>query len=74
MLRFIQGLKYENYSSNNPIYQQCTVGDCNTDKPGMMDMKGKAKWEAWNGKKGMSASDADAAYISHVAALTSKYN
>lgn len=23
------------------------------DKPGMLDFKGKAKWEAWNGKKGM---------------------
>ncbi len=22
------------------------------DKPGMTDMKGKAKWEAWNSRKG----------------------
>ena len=27
------------------------VGDCNISKPGMTDVKGKAKWEAWNGKK-----------------------
>ena len=40
----------------------------------MMDMKGKAKWEAWNGKKGISQSDADAQYIKHVAALQAKYN
>lgn len=24
-----------------------------SDKPGMLDFKGKAKWESWNGKKGM---------------------
>ena len=32
-------------------YKQATVGDNNTEKPGMLDFKGKAKWEAWNSKK-----------------------
>jgi len=36
------------------LYKQGTVGDCNTEKPGMFDFKGKAKWEAWNGIKGIS--------------------
>ena len=31
---------------------QVTVGDCNTTRPGMMDFAGKAKWDAWNAKKG----------------------
>lgn len=31
---------------------QGTVGDNTTSKPGMFDMKGKAKWSAWDGKKG----------------------
>lgn len=31
---------------------QANVGDCNTDKPGMLDFTGKAKWEAWNALKG----------------------
>ena len=48
------------------------MGDCNTDKPGMLDVKGKAKWEAWNGKKGMQ--DADAAYVKLVGELAAKYN
>ncbi|CDS40408.1 acyl coenzyme A binding protein [Echinococcus multilocularis] len=34
------------------LYKQATVGDVNTAKPGMLDVKGKAKWEAWNGRKG----------------------
>ena len=33
---------------------QVTVGDCNTDRPGMFDMKGKAKWDNWNSRKGTS--------------------
>jgi diazepam-binding inhibitor (GABA receptor modulating acyl-CoA-binding protein) len=34
------------------LYKQGTVGDNNTDKPGMLDFKGKAKWEAWTKIKG----------------------
>lgn len=34
-----------------------------TEKPGMTDLKGKAKWEAWNGRKGMSQDEAKDAYI-----------
>lgn len=37
--------------------------------PGMLDFTGKAKWNAWNTKKGMSTEDAEKAYIAKVAAL-----
>jgi len=31
-------------------YKQVTVGDCNTERPtGILDVAGKAKWDAWNG-------------------------
>uniref|UniRef100_A0A803SPN5 Acyl-CoA-binding protein n=1 Tax=Anolis carolinensis TaxID=28377 RepID=A0A803SPN5_ANOCA len=33
-------------------FKQATVGDVNTERPGMLDFKGKAKWDAWNGLKG----------------------
>lgn len=36
------------------LYKQGTVGDNTTAKPGIFDMKGKAKWTAWDGKKGNS--------------------
>uniref|UniRef100_A0A0K0CSR9 ACB domain-containing protein n=1 Tax=Angiostrongylus cantonensis TaxID=6313 RepID=A0A0K0CSR9_ANGCA len=42
------------------LFKQGTVGDNNTEKPGMLDMKGKAKWSAWNR---MSQEDAKAAYV-----------
>merc|ERR1711953_125458 len=51
------------------LYKQGTVGDCNTSRPGMLDMKGKAKWDAWNAKKGMSQDDAKNAYIAKVESL-----
>ena len=28
------------------LYKQATVGDCNTEKPGMLDLKGKSKEDA----------------------------
>ena len=29
------------------LYKQATVGDINTERPGMLDFKGKAKWDSW---------------------------
>ncbi|KAG5857033.1 acyl-CoA-binding domain-containing protein 7 isoform X2 [Anguilla rostrata] len=55
------------------LYKQGTVGDINTDKPGMLDMKGKAKWEAWNSRKGMSEVDAMTAYIALAKEIIDKY-
>ena len=36
------------------IATQASEGDCNTARPGMLDLKGKAKWDSWNSKKGMT--------------------
>ncbi|KAI1242688.1 Acyl-CoA-binding protein, partial [Lamprotornis superbus] len=51
------------------FYKQATVGDINIECPGMLDLKGKAKWEAWNLKKGLSKEDAMNAYISKARAM-----
>ena len=45
------------------LFKQGTVGDCNIAQPGFLDFKGKAKWTAWNEKKGMSPEDARVAYV-----------
>lgn len=45
------------------LYKQATVGDNTTDKPGMMDFKGKYKWQAWMDKLGTSQAEAEAEYI-----------
>mmetsp|Transcript_14962 Transcript_14962/g.20294 ORF Transcript_14962/g.20294 Transcript_14962/m.20294 type:complete len:87 (+) Transcript_14962:41-301(+) len=48
------------------LFKQATVGDVNTERPGLFDPKGKAKWDAWKAKEGMSSDDAKAAYVSKV--------
>ncbi|XP_044130401.1 acyl-CoA-binding protein [Bufo gargarizans] len=55
------------------LFKQATVGDVNTARPGMLDFKGKAKWDAWSGKKGTSKEDAQAQYIKLVEELKEKY-
>lgn len=35
----------------------------------MLDFKGKAKWDAWNGKKGTSQEEAKKLYIAKAEAL-----
>jgi acyl-CoA-binding protein len=51
------------------LFKQATVGDNTEKKPGFGDMVGRAKWDAWNGVKGMSSEDAMQAYIDYVAEL-----
>ena len=55
------------------LYKQATIGDVNTTRPGMLDMTGKAKWDAWSGRKGTSKEDAEAEYITTVEELKGKY-
>ncbi|XP_059517895.1 acyl-CoA-binding protein-like [Myotis daubentonii] len=54
-------------------YKQATVGDIDKEQPGMMDLKGRAKWNAWNGLKGTTREEAMKAYISKVEELKQKY-
>jgi|TARA_B110000003_G_scaffold135600_1_gene137505 diazepam-binding inhibitor (GABA receptor modulating acyl-CoA-binding protein) len=55
------------------LFKQANVGDVNTARPGMMDFKGKAKWDAWKKREGTSKEDAMTAYVALVAELKSKY-
>ncbi|KAK9893489.1 acyl-CoA-binding protein [Cystobasidium minutum MCA 4210] len=44
------------------LYKQATLGDVTTSRPGIMDFTGRAKWDAYKKKEGMSQDDAKAAY------------
>jgi len=48
------------------LYKQATIGDAKGDRPGMLDIKGRAKYDAWAKKKGMSKDAAMEAYIALV--------
>lgn len=45
------------------LYKQASVGDATGSRPGMFDVKGRAKWDAWNEKKGTSREAAADQYV-----------
>ena len=48
------------------LYKQATVGDVSGSRPGMMDFKGRAKFDAWTKRKGSSKDAAMTAYVALV--------
>ena len=54
------------------LYKQATMGDCNINDPGN-DEKSKAKWNAWNGKKGLNQDAAKDAYVTYANTIITKY-
>lgn len=54
------------------LYKQCSIGDVDGKRPGMLDIKGRAKWDAWAGKKGQSREQAMEAYVALVDRLIGK--
>lgn len=48
------------------LYKQGTSGDVSGSRPGMLDLKGRAKYDAWSKKKGTSKDDAMTKYIAFV--------
>ena len=51
------------------LYKQATAGDNTDKKPGFSDMVGLAKWEAWNGFKGLHADAAMQQYVELIDSL-----
>ncbi|XP_032742178.1 acyl-CoA-binding protein-like [Rattus rattus] len=54
-------------------FKQATMGDVNIDRPGLLDLKGKAKWDALNKLKGTSKENAMKIYVEKVEELKKKY-
>ena len=51
------------------LYKQATAGDNTDKKPGFSDMVGRAKWEAWDGFKGLSSEAAMQQYVDLIQSL-----
>lgn len=49
------------------LYKQGSTGDASGSRPGMLDIKGRAKYDAWVKHKGKSKDAAMEAYIALVA-------
>lgn len=48
------------------LFKQATVGDVTGSRPGMLDLRGRAKYDAWAARRGMTADAAMTAYIAVV--------
>ena len=48
------------------LYKQATEGDAKGSRPGMFDLKGRAKYDAWAGRKGLSRDAAMEQYVALV--------
>jgi len=48
------------------LYKQATVGDATGSRPGMFDLTGRAKFDAWAKRKGISKDDAMSKYVATV--------
>lgn len=48
------------------LFKQATSGDAQGDRPGMLDVKGRAKFDAWTKRKGLTKEAAITQYIALV--------
>ncbi|KAK2463421.1 hypothetical protein APHAL10511_004507 [Amanita phalloides] len=44
-------------------YKQVTIGNVNTPTPGIFDLMGKAKWNAWKSVEGKTTEECHKAYV-----------
>jgi diazepam-binding inhibitor (GABA receptor modulator, acyl-CoA-binding protein) len=51
------------------LYKQAKAGDVTGKRPGMLDLKGRAKYDAWEARKGMTKDRAMEAYVALVDSL-----
>jgi carboxylesterase len=51
------------------LYKQGSIGDCSGPRPGVMDMVGRAKYDAWMARQGTPREQAMAGYVELVAKL-----
>jgi diazepam-binding inhibitor (GABA receptor modulating acyl-CoA-binding protein) len=63
------GASNANMANIYGLYKQANKGDINIPQPWAVQVTEKAKWDAWNARKGMSTEDAMQAYIDEVEKL-----
>lgn len=78
-LKASEDVKKLNYRPSNDellelyaFYKQGTEGDVKGARPGMLDIKGKAKYNAWAKLKGQSTEASMTAYVAAVTRLLMK--
>lgn len=54
------------------LYKQATAGDVAGERPGALDFKGRAKYDAWAARRGTSADEARRLYVQLVNELLAR--
>ena len=55
------------------LYKQATMGDVTGKRPGGFDFKGRAKWDAWKQREGLSREEAMRRYVGLVERLEGEF-
>ena len=55
------------------LYKQATAGDVAGARPGMLDFRGRAKYDAWTARRGMAKEQAMQSYVEIVGKLVERY-
>jgi diazepam-binding inhibitor (GABA receptor modulating acyl-CoA-binding protein) len=55
------------------LYKQATLGDVTGSRPGLLDFKGRAKYDAWSEKRGQAPEACMQAYVELVSELSARY-
>jgi acyl-CoA-binding protein len=55
------------------LYKQATEGDVKGSRPGILDLKGREKYDDWAKQKGRNTQEVQQEYVSLVDSLKKKY-
>lgn len=55
------------------LFKQAIIGDVEGERPGRVNIRARAKYDAWTSRKGMSKETAMKEYIALIAKLEQKY-
>jgi acyl-CoA-binding protein len=67
--RHINGVSNEDKKKLYAHYKQATEGNINSERPGIFDLVGRAKWESWSAIRDMPKHEAKQKYIDLVESL-----
>ncbi|KAI0068954.1 ACBP-domain-containing protein [Artomyces pyxidatus] len=65
---------YEEKLTMYSLYKQATVGNVKTPRPGIWDMLGRAKWDAWAKHKDLDSYEAKWLYVDALLKVLRKYS
>lgn len=68
-IKTLSSLDNENLLNLYSLYKQATQGDVSGKRPGMLDLKGRAKYDAWSKMEGMGQDEAMKKYVALVKKL-----